>query len=193
LEYLPIARAGTSHNVAHLRLECYAAGSYEQRTFNHDTVVACADADPSTTPQPAPTQTAQAQTNHFALAARLPDISVRRARSTRFAKILSACSLPLLFTRPSFMSSLGPELYAVSLALTVTSVSSRTGRRSCLWDARGGGPITLRNGPLCTVDLDFPRHAYDLVSREVLTAREVEHVKAPNSLDTASIAGELRQ
>ena len=39
----------------------------------------------------------------------------------------------------------------------------------------------------------LPRHSSDLVSREVLTAREVEHVKAPNSLDTASIAAELRQ
>jgi hypothetical protein len=45
---------------------------------------------------------------------------------------------------------------------------------------------------LCTVELDFPRHTPDLVSREVLTAREVEHVRAPNSLDTASIAGGLR-
>jgi hypothetical protein len=115
-----------SHNVARLRLECYTAGFYEKLTFNHES----ADADPSTTPQPAPTQTAQAQTNHFALAARLRDISVRRARSTRFAKTLSACSLPLPFTSPSFMSSLGPGLYAVSLALTVTSVSSSTGRRT---------------------------------------------------------------
>jgi len=181
----------SSHNVARLRLACCAAGFYEQLTFNHEIVVAVRMLiRPRLRSQT--TQAAQAQTNHFALAARLPHISVRRARSTRFARILSACSLPLPFT--SYVEPWTWSICGESCAHGNKRILEDRSRDLVrLWDARGGGPITLRNGPLCTVDLDFPRHSYDLVSREVLTARVVEHVKAPNSSDTASIAGELRQ